>query len=619
MLNRLVTFALKERLLIIIGTLFLAVFGIYSFQKLPIDAFPDVTNIQVQIITEAPGMSPIEVEKLVTFPIEIQMSGLPRLVELRSLSKPALSVTTVVFEDGVDIYFARQQVLERLIEAKEKLPEGVEPSLGPISSGLGEIFQYTIETPNAGGRGRAELLTDLRTYQDWIVRPILKSVPGVVDVNSFGGFVKQYQVIVDPQRLRKFGLTLRGVFEAVASNNSNVGGNILEHFSEQYLVRGVGLVKSLEDIKEIVVKEHGGTPILLRDVAEVKIGPEVRQGALLKDGREEVAGIVMMLRGGNSREIVTGVKAKVKEINSNQVLPNGAKIEPFYDRSELVEAAVGTVRKALLEGSILVILILFLMLGNVRSALIVTLSMPLAVLFTFIMMRLGFINLSANLMTLGGLAIAIGMIVDGSVVMVENIYRHLSEKKPQDQRHKLQIILASSQEVARPIVFGIGIIIIVFLPLFSLQGIEGKMFTPLASTICLALFGSILISLLVAPVLSSLLLTAGKEEDVFLVRVVKKTYLPLLHWVLKHKKKTVFISALLLFASLSVFPLLGTEFIPTLDEGSLTPQIIRLPDISLTQSVQMEQIAHRLMMKYPEIQTVVSKIGTAEIATDPMG
>jgi len=618
-LNKLIGLALKERLLIIVAAIFLIVFGIYSFQKLPIDAFPDVTNVQVQIISEAPGMSPLEVEKLVTFPVEIQMSGLPKLVELRSLSKSALSMITVVFEDGVDIYFARQLVLERLIEAKEKLPENVEASLGPISTGLGEIYQYALEPPRPDETDSLGQLTDLRTYQDWIVRPILKAVPGVVDVNAFGGFVKQYQVVVDPDRLRKYDLTLRGVFEAVASNNSNVGGNILEHFSEQYLVRGVGLIRTLEDIEEIIVKEHEGTPILVRDVAQITVGPETRQGAFLKDGQEGVAGIVMMLRGGNAKEIVNNVKAKVEEINQNKILPGGTQIKSFYDRTELVQTSINTVTKALLEGAVLVILALFLMLGNFRSALIVALSLPLSVLFTFIMMRLSIINLSANLMTLGGLAIAIGMIVDGSVVMVENIYRHLCEKSPDDHKTKLQVVLESAQQVAKPIVFGVGIIIIVFLPLFSLQDIEGKMFTPLATTICLALFGSILISLLVAPVLSLLLLTKGKEGDVFLLRAVKKIYLPSLHWVLKHKKKTVLVAFAFLIGSLFIFQYLGTEFIPSLDEGSLTPQVIRLPDISLSESVKIEQVAHQLMKKFPEIQTVVSKIGTAEIATDPMG
>jgi len=619
MLNKLIGLALKEQLLIIVAAIFLIIFGIYSFQKLPIDAFPDVTNIQVQIISEAPGMSPIEVEKLVTFPIEIQMSGLPRLVELRSRSKPALSVITVVFEDAVDIYFARQLVLERLIEAREKLPEGVEASLGPISTGLGEIYQYALEPPQPDETDSLGQLTDLRTYQDWIVRPILKAVPGVVDVNAFGGFVKQYQVVVDPDRLRKYDLTLRGVFEAVASNNSNVGGNVLEYFSEQYLVRAVGLIKSQEDIEEIILMEHKGEPVLLRDVAQVKVGPEVRQGAFLKDGQEGVAGIVMMLRGGNAKEIVKNVKDKVEEINQNKILPGGTQIKPFYDRTELVQASISTVTKALLEGAVLVIVALFLMLGNFRSALIVALSLPLSVLFTFIMMRLSIINLSANLMTLGGLAIAIGMIVDGSVVMVENIYRHLCEKSPDDHKTKLQVVLESAEQVAKPIVFGVGIIIIVFLPLFSLQDIEGKMFTPLATTICLALFGSILISLLVAPVLSSILLTKGKEGDVFLLRVVKKIYLPSLHWVLKHKKKTVLVAFAFLIGSLFIFQYLGTEFIPSLDEGSLTTQVIRLPDITLTQSIKIEQIVHQLMKKFPEIQTVASKIGTAEIATDPEG
>jgi len=619
MLEKLVNFALRERLLIVLATILLVVLGAYSFEKLPIDAFPDVTNVQVQIITQAPGMSPIEMEKFVTFPIEIQMSGLPRLVELRSRSKAALSLITVVFEDGVDIYFARQLVLERLIEAKEKLPLNAEPALGPVSTGLGEIYQYTLESPQPGHAEGPEHLMELRTYQDWMVRPILKSVPGVADVNSFGGFVRQYQVIVDPDKLRKFGLSLRDVFEAVAKNNANVGGSVLEQASERYLVRGVGLVTTIEDLEWIVVKEHEGTPVFLREVASVEIGPEVRHGAFVKDGKEGVAGIIMMLRGGNAKEVASRVKARVKEINEGRLLPEGTVVKPFYDRTELVEAAVGTVRKALLEGSVLVILILFLMLGNVRSSLIVTLSLPLAILATFILMRLPFINLTANLMTLGGLAIAIGMMVDGSVVMVENIYRHLTEKRPATNHEKLEVVRHSALEVARPVLFGIGIIIIVFLPLFSLQGIEGKMFTPLASTISLSLFSSILIALLIAPVLSFLLLKAGKEEEVWLVKMIKKLYLPALHSVLRHKRKTVIVAVLLLGGSLALFPLLGTEFIPSMDEGSVSPQIIRLPDISLSQSLRIEEVAHRLMREFPEVRAMASKIGTAEIATDPEG
>lgn len=622
MIHRLIEFALKQRVLILIATIFIAALGVYAFQQLPIDAFPDVTNIQVQVITETPGRSPVEVEQFITYPIEVQMTGLPQLIELRSLSKFGLSMVTIVFEDNVDIYFARQLVLERLIEAREKLPEGAEPAMGPISTGLGEIYQYTLEKSATSQETNLESLMKLRTIQDWIVRPILKTVPGVTDVNAFGGFVKQYHVLIDPDRLKKYDLTLREVFESVAENNNNAGGNILEHSSERYLIRGVGLIKDMQDIRNIVVRSHEGTPIYIKDVAEVKTGPEVRQGAFVKDGKgEAVAGIVMMIRGGSGKEVVAGVKEKVDEINRSSVLPDGIKIKPFYDRTDLVKACIKTVTKALGEGGILVIAILFLFLGNVRSALIVAVTLPLSALTTFIAMRQ--IGLSANLMSLGGLAIAIGMIVDGSVVIVENIYRHLSEKfaakTAPDKGALLHVVLEASREVARPVVFGIAIIIIVFLPLFTLQGLEGKMFAPMAYTICIALLASLVFSLTVAPVLASLFLKAGSEKDVFLLRWAKRIYLPSLRWALDHRMPVIVTSTVALILSLLLFPFLGTEFIPSLDEGSLTPQVIRLPSISLPESIEMEKKVQQALLKFPEVETVISKIGSAEIATDPMG
>jgi cobalt-zinc-cadmium resistance protein CzcA len=618
MIDRLIEFALRQRILVLVGALLVVALGLYAFQALPIDAFPDVTNVQIQVITEAPGRSPIEVEKFITYPVEVQMTGLPRLTELRSLSKFGLSMVTVVFEDDVDIYFARQLVLERLIEAREKLPAGVEPAMGPISTGLGEVYQYTLEKPGRDGTGLTDKeLMELRTIQDWIVRPILKTIPGVTDVNAFGGHVKQYQVLIDPDQLKKYDLTLREVFEAVAQNNTNAGGNILEHASERYLIRGVGLIKEIQDIRDIVIKADKGTPIFIKDVAEVAVGPEVRQGALVKDGKgEAVAGIVMMIRGGSGKEVVAEVKKKVEEINQSKILPGGVTIKPFYDRTELVEASIHTVTKALEEGGVLVIAILFLFLGNIRSALIVAAVLPLSILATFIAMQR--IGLSANLMSLGGLAIAIGMIVDGSVVIVENIYRHLSEAAA-SRKDRLHIVLEASREVARPVVFGIVIIIIVFLPLFTLQGMEGKMFAPMAYTISIALGASLLFSLTLSPVLSSLFLKGGSEEDVFILRWVKRIYLPGLLWVLHHKITVVAMSVILLLTSLALFPFLGTEFIPSLDEGSLTPQVIRLPSISLPESIEMEKKVQQALLKFPEVETVVSKIGSAEIATDPMG
>ncbi|MEW6749386.1 MAG: CusA/CzcA family heavy metal efflux RND transporter [Candidatus Latescibacterota bacterium] len=618
MIDRLVGFALRNRGLIVIGVVLLVGLGARALQRLPIDAFPDVTNVQVQVISEAPGRSPVEVEKFVTYPVEVAMSGLPRLAELRSLSKCGLSMVTTVFEDEVDIYFARQLVLERLIEAKEKLPEGVESGLGPVSTGLGEIYQYTLERPDtlAGPLGEADL-TELRTLQDWVVRPLLKTVPGVADVNSFGGFVKQYQVLASPEQLYKHQISLREVFEAIAANNANAGGGILISGSEQYLVRGLGLIRGREEIEDIVVAERQGVPVYVRNLAQVVVGPEVRQGAAVKDGRGEVVvGIVMMLRGGSGREVVARVKDRVAQINDQHILPGGVRIQPFYDRTDLVDACIRTVTRALQEGAVLVVAVLFLFLGNVRSALIVTATLPLAMLFTFILM--GQVDLSANLMSLGGLAIAIGMMVDGSVVMVENVYRLLSERRGEGVS-RAALVLDAAREVAQPLVFGIFIIVLVFLPLFTLEGLEGKMFAPLAFTISIALFGSLLLALTVAPVLCSFFLKPGPERDSLPVRWAKRAYLPALRWSLGHRRRVTAGAVALLLGSLALFPFLGTEFIPVLDEGSLTPQVIRLPSISLPQSVQIEDAVQRVLMEFPEVETVVSKIGTAEIATDPMG
>ncbi len=616
MIERIISFALRQRLLVIIGVAVLAAFGAYAFKKLPVDAFPDVTNIQVQVITEAPGWSPEMVEKFITYPLEVQMSGLPGLANTRSLSKFGLSVITVVFKDDVDIYFARQLALERIIEAKEKLPSGIDPAMGPISTGLGEIYQYTLEKPGGGSLNGDELM-NLRTMQDWIVRPILKTVSGVTEINAFGGMVKQYQVIIDPDRLRKYNLTLREVFESISRNNANAGGNILEHGAEQYIIRGIGIIASLKDLGNIIVKEEHGTPVYVKDIAELKFGPEVRQGAVIKDGKgEAVVGIVMMIRGGSGKEVAAGVKEKVEYINKNNILPDGVKIKPFYDRTELVRAALNTVTKALEEGGILVIAVLFLFLGNVRSALIVAVTLPVSALITFIVMRIA--GLSLNLMSLGGLAIAIGIMVDGSVVMVENIFRHLSEKG-HSKEGRLHIILEAAKEVGRPIVFGITIIIIVFLPLFTLQGMEGKMFSPMAYTVSIALFASLILSVTLSPVLSSWFLKGGGEKEVFILRWIKRFYIPVLKKALRNRLKVVLIAIALLLVSLVLVPFLGTEFIPTMDEGSLSTQVIRLPSMSLPESMEIEKKVQKALMKFPEVATVVSKIGTAEIATDPMG
>ena len=615
MIERAISWALKQRLIIIIFVVALVAFGIYAYTKLPVDAFPDVTNKQVQIMTEAPGRSPEEVEKYITYPVEAQMMGIPKLTDTRSLSKFGLSVITAVFEDDVDIYFARQLVLERLIEVKEKLPEGIEPVMGPITTGLGEIYQYTLEKPD-GSIPSDEELMEFRTIQDWIVRPILKTVPGVTDVNSFGGMVKQYHILVDPMKLRKYDLSLREVFETVSKNNANAGGNVFERSSEQYIVRGIGLIRSLRDLGNIIVKSEHGTPVFLKEIAEIGIGHEWRAGAVVKDGKgEAVAGIVLMIRGGSGKEVVAGVKKKVEEINKSNVLPKGLQIRPFYDRTDLVEKCIRTVTRALGEGAILVFVILYLFLRSIRGALVVTMTLPLAVLATFIVMRQ--VGLSANLMSLGGLAISLGMIVDAAIIQVENVQRHLSEKSA--AKHKIHTVLEAVLEVRKPSLFGELIIAFTFIPIMTLQGMEGKMFSPLAFTVVIALLSSLFLSILVIPVFCYFFLKPGEEKESLIVRGVKRVYLPVLRWAVAHSKTVVFSAALLLAMALALFPFLGTEFIPAMDEGTLVPQVIRLPSISLSESIEIEKRTQQALLKFPEVEAVVSKIGTAELATDPMG
>ena len=616
MLDGLVRAALKQRLIVAVIALALFAFGLHAARKLSVDAFPDVTNVQVQIATEAPGRSPEEVERFVTVPLEIAMTGLPDLTEMRSLNKPGLSLITLVFTDATNVYFARQLVMERLLEVGSNLPQGVTPVLGPVSTALSEVYQYTLERPDDGKRALTkDELVERRTVQDWVVRPLLRSIPGVAEINSTGGYVKQYQVLVDPNRLRYFKVTIGDVYQALARNNANSGGGVLPQGPESFLVRGVGLIRDLDDIRSIVLKEIGATPVYIRDVAEVTIGEEVRAGAMIKDGyTEAVGGIVMMIRAGNAKEVVGRVKARVKEINDRSMLPGGLKIVPYYDRSELVDAALWTVTKVLLEGMFLVVVVLFLFLGDVRSSVIVIATLVLTPLLTFIVMnRYG---LSANLMSLGGLAIAIGLMVDGSVVVVENAFAKLGEH-PGESRAR--VILEAVLEVATPVIFGIGIIILVFLPLMTLQGMEGKMFAPLAYTIAIALAISLVLSLTLSPVLASYLLKGGAEHDTWLIRTIKAPYLRLLGWALANEKKTIGAAVALFVATLAVFPFLGTSFIPEMKEGSISPAMDRVPNISLEESIAMEMEAMRLVLEVPGVKTVVSRIGRGESPADPAG
>lgn len=617
MLENLIRTALQQRLIVAVIAVILLAFGLNASRQLSLDAFPDVTNIQVQIATEAPGRSPEEVERFVTVPLEIAMTGLPGLEEMRSLNKPGLSLITLVFTDATDVYFARQLVMERLLEVGHKLPSGVTPVLGPVSTGLGEVFQYTLEGPDDGQRALNDHeLTQRRTIQDWVVRPLLRSIPGVAEINSQGGYVRQYQVQVNPDKLRYYQLSIRDVLTAVAHNNANSGGGSLPQYAEQYLIRGVGLVQNLQDLGNIVVKASQGTPVYVKDVAEVSYGHAVRDGALIKNGTtESVGGVVMMLRGGNAREVVERIKARVDEIHAKGMLPDQLKIVPYYDRSELVDAAMSTVTKVLIEGVLLVIVVLVLFLGDARSSVIVVATLVLTPLVTFMVMN--HYGLSANLMSLGGLAIAIGLMVDGSVVVVENAFARLSHT--QGEGGKARIIFEAVKEVATPVIFGVSVIILVFLPLMTLQGMEGKMFAPLAYTIAIALFISLVLSLTLTPVLSSYWLKGGKEEDTRLVALLKRPYQHLLRWSVQHPKQTVMYGIAAFVSSLLVLPLLGTAFIPDMKEGSIVPGINRVPNISLGESIRMEMQAMQQIVQVPGVKSVVSGLGRGESPADPQG
>lgn len=591
-------------------------FGLDAARKLSVDAFPDVTNVQVQVATEVPGRSPDEVERIVTVPVEIGMTGLPGLTEMRSQNEPGLSIVTLVFDDGTPVYFARQLVSERLGDVRTRIPQGINPVLGPVSTALSEVYQYTIEHPGDGNRALAkEDLVARRIGQDWVARPLLRSIPGVAEINSIGGHVKQYQILVDPIRLRYYGVGIHDVHEALVRNNANSSGGILARGPEFFLVRGVALIRDLDDIRAIVLKAVGSTPVFIRDVAEVRLGEEVRYGAMIKGGyTESVGGIVMMIAGGNAKEIVGRVKARVEEINAKGMLPDGLRIVPYYDRSELVDAALATVIRVLIEGIVLVIVVLVLFLGDLRSSVIVIATLVLTPALTFLVMN--HYGISANLMSLGGLAIAIGLMVDGSVVVVENVFARLGNSSGAD---RLRVVTEAVLEVAKPVVFGICVIILVFLPLMTLEGMEGKMFAPLAYTIAIALGISLILSLTLSPVLSMYLLKGGGDHDTFLVRMLKKPYSVLLRWATHNEKKAVAAALVLFVATMSLFPYLGTSFIPEMKEGTISPNADRVPNISLDESIKMEMAAHRMIKDLPGIQSVVSRLGRGESPVDPAG
>ncbi len=638
MLDKLLHFVLHQRLLVVLAAIVLLGTGIVAWTHLPIDAFPDVTNQQVMILTEAPGLTPMEVERLVTFPIEIDMGGLPDVRQVRSLSKTGLSQVIVIFEDHVDTYFARQVVFERLEQVTDQLPEGIEPELGPISTGLGEIYQYVLEAgyycpdhtqvwsrtedkcPECGVvlvRSQYSLM-DLRTIQDWVISPQLRRLAGVNEVNSFGGFVKQYHVIPDPALLLKYGISLKDILEALASNNSNAPGSFVVRDWEQFNVVSKGLVQDISDIERIVLKAEKGTPVYLRDVAEIRIGHQTRNGVVTKDGQGEVVcGMVIMLKGSNSKHVVDRVHAEIPEIQKS--LPTGVRITPFYDRTSLIQACIRTVSTALGQGIIFIVLVLFIVLWDIRAALTVAVSLPLTASAAFILM--GRQGVTANLMSLGGLVIAIGMIVDGAIVVTENIARHMREKADSDAS-RVPIALEAVREVARPVMFAILIIVVVFLPLFSLQAMEGKMFKPLALTICFALIGSLVVSLTIVPVLGSLVIkrSVGQTRENPLIRAIQVVYTPVLSLAMRGRWITVAIAGALMVGAFCVLPGIGTEFLPPLDEGAIAINIVRLSTASTEGSAkQASEIERRLLAEFPEIATVVSKTGRAEIAEDPMG
>lgn len=618
MLKSLIRTALTQRLLLLVVAIVLLGFGTRAAMRLSVDAFPDVTNIQVQVATEVPGRSPEEVERFVTMPLEVAMTGLPGLTEMRALNRAGLSLVTLVFNDKTDVYFARQLVMERLLEVTSRMPAGVTPVLGPVSTGLGEVYQYTLVHPDDGNRRLSESeLMERRVIQDWVLRPMLRSIPGVAEINSMGGLERQFQVLVDPDRLRHYRLTLREVLESIERNNANSGGGLLRSSAEQYLIRGVGLIQTAEDIGNIILKETGDVPVFVRDVAQVQVGAAVRQGAIVRNGETEaVAGIVMMLRGANAKEVVKRVKSKVDEINDKGMLPGGLQIEPFYDRTELVDSALWMVTKVLLEGIVFIVIILLLFLGDVRSSLVVVATIVITPLVTFMMMNQ--LGLSANLMSLGGLAIAIGLMVDGTVVVVENVFHKLGQAARTGES-RLRTILEATNEIAKPTVYGMSIIILVFLPLMTLTGMEGKMFAPLALTIAIALAVSLAVSLFLSPVLCSYVLRGGSDHDTKPIAYLKRHYLTVLHLALAAEKKTITIAVALLLGSLSLFPLLGKSFIPTMKEGNIVPQIIRVPSISLEESLKVEFEAMKIVSQVPGVKAVVAKLGRGESLADPAG
>ena len=614
MLNRIISFSLAHRWLVLAVALGVASLGVYNFARLPIDAVPDITNVQVQINTEARGYSPLETELRVTFPIETAMAGLPGIDYTRSISRYGLSQVTVVFQDGTDIYLARQLVSERLVEVKNQLADNIEPAMGPIATGLGEIFMYTVST----AEGFTHDPMELRTVQDWIVRPQLRQTPGAVEVNTIGGYTKQFHILPDPDKLLAYDLTLQDVMSALVRNNANIGAAFIERNGAQYLVRSPGQVANLDDIRAITVARRNGVPLALHDVAEIQVGNELRTGAATQSGREVVLGTVFMLIGENSRQVARAAAKKLEAIKPS--LPKGVELKPLYDRTSLVDKTIATVQKNLTEGALLVIAVLLLLLGNWRAAVVTAAVIPLAMLMTITgMVHSG---VSGNLMSLG--ALDFGLIVDGAVIIVENCMRRLADEQRHlrtlpDLNERLRIVREATVEVVRPSVFGVTIILIVYIPIFALDGVEGKMFHPMAFTVITALLSALILSVTAVPAAVALFVRGrvAEKENVFM-RSLRRIYEPALRVALEHRWSVVTLAtALVLLAGLQAGRL-GTEFVPNLDEGDIAMHALRIPGTSLTQAVEMQTALESRIREFPEVSHVFTKIGTAEVATDPM-
>ena len=606
----LIRFALSQRLLMMIVVLLLSGGGYYAFKNIPIDAFPEVSPTQVKIIVKAPGMTPEEVEARITAPIEIELLGIPHQTMLRSIAKYALTDITVDFKEGTDIFWARQQIAERLNTMWGNLPAGVQGGIAPMTTPLGEMFMFTVEGGDLSLMERRDLL-------DWVIRPALRTVSGVADVNSLGGMVRSFEVIPDNSRLSARGISMDKLMQALEKNNRNDGAGRLTEGEEALIVRAEGRIKTLADVSTIVVDSKNDIPILVGDVAEVKIGALTRYGAVSKNGEgEAVTGLVLSLRGANARQTIVGIEKKLAEISLG--FPKGVEAKVFYNRGNLVDKAVETVLHALLEAIVLVVVLLILFLGNLRAALVVALALPLAALFTFILMN--YMGMSANLMSLGGLAIAIGMLVDAAVVVVENLITHLAHVEKAQRLPRLHVIYRATAEVAGPVTSGILIIIIVFLPLLTLQGLEGKLFTPVALTIVFALSGSLVLSLTIIPVIASYLLKEVSHEEPWLPRQLQRLYQPALLWCLANSKRVFMGAGALLVITLVVFTQIGSTFMPTMDEGDIIVQLEKLPSITLDQSVALDgQVQKNLLKHIPEIATIVSRVGADELGLDPMG